>query len=105
MQTIKVLKLPGETVTTTFWQDFSIADAFGIKAIKDTFNTAFESWKHDYRYLTNLVVTLNYKSWEHDEAEREDYVETYVELYEKARNYACENLKGKEFDYYFSITD
>ena len=105
MQTIKVLKLPGETVTTTFWQDFSIADAFGINAVRDTFNTSFESWKHDYRYLTNLVVTLNYKSWEHDELGHDDFTEVYVELFERASGYASENLKGEELDYYFSVTD
>lgn len=104
MQTIKVLKLPGETITTTFWNDFTIADAFGEKAIRDTFERAFGSWKHDYRYLTNLVLTLNYKSWDFAEVD-EDIAEVYVELYEKARSYAEENLKGKEFQYYFDITD
>lgn len=104
MQTIKVLKLPGETVTTSFWNDFTIADAFGIDAIRETFERAFDSWKHDYRYLTNLVLTLNYKSWDFAET-NEDIAEVYVELYERASAYAVETLKGKEFDYYFSITD
>lgn len=104
MQTIKVLKLPGETVTTTFWNDFTIADAFGIDAIRETFERAFDSWKHDYRYLTNLVLTLNYKSWDFAKT-NEDIAGVYVELYERASAYAAETLKGKEFDYYFSITD
>ena len=34
-----------EGFTTTFWQDFSIADAFGVAAIKDTFKRAFAEWK------------------------------------------------------------
>ena len=105
MQTIKTLSLPGETVTTTFYNDFSIADSFGIDAVRDTFERAFDAWKHDYRYLTNLVVTLCYKSWEHDEAGRDDFTEVYVELYEKASGYASETLKGAELKYYFDITD
>ena len=35
----------GYELTTTFWQDFSIADCFGVQAIRDTFNRAFEEWK------------------------------------------------------------
>ena len=46
---------------TTFWEDFSIADAFGIEAIKDTFKRAFEEWKTNYKYLTELVIVLNIK--------------------------------------------
>ena len=104
METIKILKLPGEEIETTFWNDFSIADKFGAEAIRDTFNRAFESWKRDYRYLTNLVVTLNTKSWDYSET-NEEYCELYAELYEKANGYALDNLKGKEIDYFFRITD
>lgn len=104
MRTMQVLKLPGESVTTTFWNDFSIAEKFGKDAIKDTFDKTFSSWKHDYRYLTNLVITLNYKSWDWAE-KNEDIAELYVSLYETASDYASANLKGEEMDYYFSITD
>ena len=47
--------------STTFWMDFSIADRFGVKAVKDTYHRAFKAWKHDYRYLTDLVIVLNHK--------------------------------------------
>ena len=33
---------------TTFFEDFSIADNFGVDAIKDTYNRAFNEWKHDH---------------------------------------------------------
>lgn len=36
---------------TTFWTDFSIADVFGVSAIKDTFNRAFEEWRDNYIYI------------------------------------------------------
>ena len=32
----------GYELQTTFWNDFSIADRFGLSAIQDTFNRAFE---------------------------------------------------------------
>ena len=57
-----------ERVKTTFWMDFSIADRFGKSAVKDTYKTAFESWKDNYKYLTELVMVLNHKIWEHYEA-------------------------------------
>ena len=38
----------GYVLTTTFWEDFSIADRFGEAAIKDTFKRAFNEWKGNY---------------------------------------------------------
>ena len=62
---MEILKeLPnGYQCFTTFWSDFYIAELFGKNAIQDTFDRAFEEWKHDYKYLTELVVVLNYKVW------------------------------------------
>ena len=34
----------GYEMKTTFWQDFSIADAFGEEAIQDTYDRSFESF-------------------------------------------------------------
>lgn len=50
---------------TTFWQDFSIADTYGLQAIQDTFNRAFDAWKDNYKYLTELVLVLNHKIFHH----------------------------------------
>lgn len=49
---------------TTFWNDFSVADAFGTSAVADTFKRAFEEWKGNYKYLTELVMVLNHKIWQ-----------------------------------------
>ncbi len=46
---------------TTFWQDFSIADAFGGDAVTDTFHRAFNEWKDNCVYITELVMVLNHK--------------------------------------------
>lgn len=48
----------GYNVQTTFWEDFSAADIFGLSAIQDTFNRAFEEWKGNCKYLTELVVVF-----------------------------------------------
>lgn len=89
---------------TTFFHDFSIADNFGTQAIKDTYNKAFKEWKDDYKYLTELVMVLNWKIWQHYET-NEEYAKLYDELWTKADNYACNNLKGEELSYFYRTTD
>ena len=99
------MNVNGYETFTTFWLDFTIADGFGIKAIKDTYTRAFNEWKHDYKYLTELVLVLNWKCWNHYEKGNNEYSLLYSNLYYEAHNYALENLKGDEFKYYFEITD
>ena len=91
--------------STTFWSDFSIADAFGVKAIKDTYKRAFKEWKDDYKYLTDLVIVLNHKCWQHYEKGNTEYSQLYEKLYYEAHDYVLDNLKGEEFDYYWRKTD
>ena len=94
-----------EGFSTTFWMDFTIADKFGVSAIKDTFKRAFAEWKTDYRYLTDLVLVLNHKIWEHYEKGNEAFAKVYNELWEKADEYACTHLKGDEIAYFYRVTD
>lgn len=94
----------GYKMTTTFWEDFTIADRFGICAITDTFNRAFAEWKDNYVYLTELVIVLNHKIWEHYETNR-SIAEVYNELWSKADEYACNHLKGEEASFFYSTTD
>lgn len=94
----------GYEMTTTFWQDFTIADYFGVDAIKDTFERAFNEWKGNYVYLTELVIVLNHKIWQWYE-KKPAYGELYNDLWEMADNYACENLKGEELSFFYHTTD
>jgi hypothetical protein len=94
----------GYEMTTTFWEDFSIADHFGVSAIKDTFKRAFNEWKDNYIYLTELVIVLNHKIWRYYETNYA-YATLYNELWEKADNYACTHLKGEELNFFYRITD
>ena len=97
-------EMTGYEFKTTFWSDFSIADRFGKSAVQDTFDRAFEEWKSDYVYLTELVIVLNWKIWEHDHT-NEPLVKLYDSLWRKADAYACDNLKGEELSYFFRTTD
>ena len=54
----------GYEMKTTFYEDFTIADAFGSSAVNDTYKNAFLSWKHDHIYMTELSMVLNWKVFE-----------------------------------------
>lgn len=95
----------GTESQTTFWDDFSIADAFGIKAIKDTYKRAFDEWKTNCVYLTELVIVLNLKCWDHYYKGHTKISELYSDLYYRAHHYAQSHLKNDEAEYYFEMTD
>ena len=65
IKTWNIENITGYKPKTTFYEDFSIADRFGIPAVKDTFKRAFEGWKDNHIYLTELVMVLNWKICEH----------------------------------------
>ena len=94
----------GYETKTTFWEDFSIADVFGIDAVKDTYNRAFKGWKDNCEYLTELVMVLNWKVWQHYE-NNEPLARVYNDLWQKADSYAVNNLKEEELEYFYRTTD
>lgn len=108
--TIKTWNIEEETgykPITTFYEDFSIADNFGIDAIKDTYKRAFSFCKDDYdeyKSLTELAMVLNWKMWDHYN-HNNAYSDLYNDLWIKTDNYAMENLKGEDLRYYCRTTD
>lgn len=95
----------GYVPKTTFYMDFSIADSYGINAVKDTYRRVFSDWRSDVVYLTELVMVLNWKSWEHHSKGNESLVALYSELYYACREYALDNLSSEELRYFLSVTD
>jgi len=94
----------GYETKTTFWNDFSIADHYGIDAIKDTYERAMKAWKDNCEYLTELVMVLNWKIWAWYETD-EEVARVYNRLWEKADAYATSHLKGEELSYFYRTTD
>lgn len=94
----------GYHCVTTFDMDFYIAEQFGIGAVRDTFDRAFSEWKHNVEYLTELVMVLNWSIWKWYERD-EELAKVYDELWRKADEWACNNLEGKDAEYYFSTLD
>lgn len=104
MKTWNIEEETGYKPQFTFYEDFSIADAFGKSAIMDTYEMAFREWKDDYKALTELCLALNWKIWEHWQSDRK-IAELYNSLWEKADGYAAKNLKGEQLGYFYSVTD
>lgn len=99
-----ITEMTGYEPKTTFWLDFSIAERFGYEAVKDTFVDAFNGWKSNIEYLTELVMVLNHKGWYwygHNEA----MARLYFKFWEEADIWAAENLKGEDAEYYYRILD
>ena len=97
-------ELTGYKPITTFYEDFSIADHYGVAAVKDTYKRCMDAWKTDVKYLTELVMALNWKIWEHY-GKNDALAKTYNDLWGKADLYATSHLKGDDLAYFYRTTD
>lgn len=98
------LEMSGYQPKTTFWSDFSIAEVYGASAIRDTYNRAFEEWKTNVEYITELCLILNWKIWywhEHNET----IARIYDELWKECDAWCMDNLKGDDLSYFLRTTD
>lgn len=95
----------GYECKTTFWDDFTIAEHFGVGGILDTYERAFEAWKEDTEYITEFVMILNWKCWDWYERGKSAVSKLYSDLYYKAHEWCLDNLKGEALDYYLRTTD
>lgn len=95
----------GYQTKTTFYSDFTIADAFGESAIIDTFDRSFTAWRTNIIYLTELSMVLNHKIWEHYHKKNEALTNLYDTLWKKIDEYCCNTLTGSDRSYYLSTTD
>ena len=87
-----ITELNGYEPITTFWQDFSIADKFGDKAIAD-----------NYKYWTELCLVLNHKIWQWHERDNQRAI-LYDKLWREADEMTSEWSDEKQ-EYYFQVTD
>ncbi len=107
---------------TTFWQDFCIAEKFGVNAIKDTFKRAFTEWRTDVVYLTELALVTNHRgtNWyfvseklrrsdKEEERKRADVADwlksIYFGFYNDIVVWARENCNDDDLYYFESTID
>lgn len=99
-----MLSETGYETKTTFWEDFSLAERFGIAAIKGTYKMAFEEWKSNVEFVTELVLVLNHKIWRYYQ-ERPQLAMLYDQLWRKCDEWCRENLNDEDLDYYYTTLD
>lgn len=90
---------------TLMWENFSVLEQESNAAIKTFYNEVFEEVKNDYICLTELVIVLNWKGWDHYEENRMNTANLYFDLFREAQEYAFENLTGSELTYFIRTTD
>lgn len=95
----------GYKMQYTWWQDFTIADAFGAKAIKDTYTRSFKEWHTNRVAMQEMTAVLNWKCWEHYEKKHEDISELYIKLYEECYQKCLDHFKGEELTAYWEFLD
>lgn len=94
----------GYKMISTFWNDFTIADFYGVNAIQDTFNRAFAEWQSNVIYVTELALVLNHKIWQHYETNNE-YATLYDKLWREVDDWCYNNLSEEDFLHYYWVTD
>lgn len=112
--------ITGYEMKTTFWTDFNIADVFAsaqnsFEPLEDTLKRAFDEWKDDKIYATELVMVLNWKSWEHCKDNAQGipiadeigswYANKYYEIKDKLIEYWSSKKLDDYIDYFVRTTD
>ena len=89
---------------STFWEEFSIADGYGPDGVREHYDLVFKQWKDNLRFLTELVLVLNWKIYQWYQVD-DNLGMTYDELWKRADSYALKTLKGDNLHYYLSVLD
>ncbi len=110
-----ITEMTGYEPQTTAFEDFSIADKFGLNAIKDTFNRIMKEWQSNYIFMTELALVINWKCWEHYHRSRKELQpflpnhaevgQWYKDTYDNPLDCADNHLEGKELQYFYKTLD
>lgn len=105
IKTWNIEAMTGYKPITTFYEDFSIADRFGLSAVKDTYKRGLKSAKFlGCKELTEFSMVLNWKIFEHYDR-NPALAELYTFLYQTVNDYIPTYLKGEELAYFYNTTD
>ena len=89
---------------SSFWEEFSIAEDYGSEGIKRHYDTVFEQYKDNIKFLTELVLVLNIKIFIWYKVD-DDIGQMYDQLWKETDGYALETLKGDDLHYYLHTLD
>ena len=89
---------------TTFWEEFSISDQYGPDGVVEHYNLVFDQWKDNLKYLTELVLVLNWKIYQWYQVD-DTLGMTYDDLWKRTDSFAMDTLRGEDLHYYLSVLD
>ena len=96
--------MTGYKPQTTIYMDLSIAERLGVSAIKDTVRRVRRDWSGNVIYMTELVMALNWKIWEHH-GRHALYEKIYNDMYFALRDWCLEHFTGEDLTYFYETTD
>ena len=88
---------------TTFYEDFTIAEAFGASAVRETFQRAKREWSIDYKYFTELLLMIELKMHECYMNGDEDLLEAYCEIVDKGNMYRKQHFDSEASEYFYGV--
>ena len=93
----------------TFWKAFDDAEEAGLNTVIMIASILYQRWRDEICELTDFVMVVNHKSWEHhrkgNSALQELYTDLYYEYYEKAINYLESKGRNEELSYFIRTLD
>lgn len=100
---------------TTAWQDLTIAEPYGLKALNSTYKKLLAYCRSDFKKMVELEVCLNWKMWQFSESpipNADKVVCAYKGLYIAHQQETLKQMqKGtkaeqeKKAEYHFQMTD
>ena len=90
----------------TWWMDFTIADAFGLNAIQDTYNRGLNEYHTNRVAMQELTAVLNWKGWQFYEQDNDSEIaKLYFKLNQECYDKCLDFFKGSELTAYWSFLD
>jgi len=95
-------EVSGKELKMTFPMDLAIADWYGEKDVRETYENVIESWGSDYKSFTEFAISLIYMSYLNNQLVkqgiegREKFIGLYENLYFQAREEFYKRFKDDE---------
>lgn len=99
-----IKEMNGYETITTFYADMTIAEAYGLQGVRETYSRINRDWRSNAEYYTEFILVLNHKIYQHH-GRNEALADLYSELWEEADTWALDNFKDEELAHYFALTD
>lgn len=93
---------------TTYASDFILAEIDGSAGVIETAKNAWNNWKTEYKWATEIIMAINFLTWYHYDTDVNIPLSSlYSELYYKYKDLYYEQFEGNEeaTEYFFEMTD